>query len=222
MPIRPRRSVLYMPGSNARALEKAKTLAADALILDLEDAVAPDAKAPARDQVCAAVKAGGYGQRELVIRINALDTPVGQGRPAPRPSPRRPMRSCCPSPATGADIVRASRGAGRRAPDKTRLWAMIETPLAILNVQRHRRRRRGRPARGSPASSWAPTISSRRRAPISRPAAARRSTGCRPPSRRRAPTASTCSTASTTTSRMPTASAANACTAARSASTARR
>jgi hypothetical protein len=66
-----------MPGSNARALEKAKTIAADALILDLEDAVAPDAKDTARKQVCDAVKAGGYGQRELVIRINALDTPWG-------------------------------------------------------------------------------------------------------------------------------------------------
>src|SRR3546814_2667474 len=65
---RPRRSVLYMPGSNARALEKAKTLPADALILDLEDAVAPDMKATARDQVCAAVQAGGYGGRELIIR----------------------------------------------------------------------------------------------------------------------------------------------------------
>src|SRR5688572_18405293 len=77
--IHPRRSVLYMPGSNARALEKAKALPADALILDLEDAVAPDAKAVAREQVCAAVAAGGYGLRELVIRINALDTPWGEG-----------------------------------------------------------------------------------------------------------------------------------------------
>ncbi len=76
-PIRPRRSVLYMPGSNARALEKARTLAADALILDLEDAVAPDAKAVAREQVTAAVKAGGYGKREIAIRVNALSTPWG-------------------------------------------------------------------------------------------------------------------------------------------------
>ena len=74
---RPRRSVLYMPGSNERALEKAKLLAADALILDLEDAVAPDAKLRARDQVCAAVKGGGYGGREVVIRVNALETPWG-------------------------------------------------------------------------------------------------------------------------------------------------
>ena len=71
MTVRPRRSVLYMPGSNTRALEKAKSLPADTLILDLEDAVAPSAKADARGFVCDAVKAGGYGRRELVIRINA-------------------------------------------------------------------------------------------------------------------------------------------------------
>ena len=75
MTIRPRRSVLYMPGSNARALEKAKTLAADGVILDLEDAVAPDAKAAAREQVAAAVKAGGFGAREVFIRTNGFDAP---------------------------------------------------------------------------------------------------------------------------------------------------
>ncbi len=69
---RPRRSALYMPGSNARAVEKARKIPADALIFDLEDAVAPDAKTLAREQVCAAVKAGGYGVREVVIRVNAL------------------------------------------------------------------------------------------------------------------------------------------------------
>ena len=76
---RPRRSVLYMPGSNARALEKAKTLPADALILDLEDAVAPDAKAVAREQVAAAVKAKGFGPREIVIRVNGLAYALGHG-----------------------------------------------------------------------------------------------------------------------------------------------
>ena len=74
---RPRRSVLYMPGSNARALEKARTLAADALILDLEDAVAPDAKAAARAQIATALAVGGYGGRELIVRVNALETPWG-------------------------------------------------------------------------------------------------------------------------------------------------
>ena len=73
--IRPRRSVLYMPGSNARALEKAREIPADALIFDLEDAVAPEMKETARRQVAEAVKAGGYGRRELVIRTNGLDTP---------------------------------------------------------------------------------------------------------------------------------------------------
>lgn len=75
--VRPRRSVLYMPGSNARALEKAKTLAADALILDLEDSVAPDAKEAARALVAQNVAAGGYGHRELIVRVNGLDTPWG-------------------------------------------------------------------------------------------------------------------------------------------------
>ena len=75
MTIRPRRSVLYMPGSNARALEKAKTLSADGIILDLEDSVAPDAKETAREQVVDAVKAGGFGAREVFIRVNGVDTP---------------------------------------------------------------------------------------------------------------------------------------------------
>ena len=88
MTIRPRRSVLYMPGSNARALEKARSLPADALILDLEDAVAPEVKVTARAQVCAAVAAGGYGGREVVIRINGLETPWGRARPGGRDSGR--------------------------------------------------------------------------------------------------------------------------------------
>src|SRR5262245_43788629 len=75
--VRPRRSVLYMPGSNARAMEKAAGLPADGLILDLEDAVAPEAKEAARAQVCAMVKARPFGKREVVIRINGLDTPWG-------------------------------------------------------------------------------------------------------------------------------------------------
>src|SRR5471032_2248971 len=75
MSLRPRRSVLYMPGSNARALEKAKSLAADGVILDLEDSVAPEAKETARQQVVDAVKAGGFGSREVFIRVNGIDTP---------------------------------------------------------------------------------------------------------------------------------------------------
>ena len=78
MTARPRRSCLYMPGANPKALEKAKTLAADVLLLDLEDSVAPDAKESARDQVANAVKQGGYGKREVVVRVNALATPWGR------------------------------------------------------------------------------------------------------------------------------------------------
>src|SRR6266566_5616700 len=73
--IRPRRSLLYMPGSNARAIEKARSLPADGIILDLEDAVAPEAKADARKQVAEAVKAGGFGAREVFVRVNGIDTP---------------------------------------------------------------------------------------------------------------------------------------------------
>ena len=134
MTIRPRRSVLYMPGSNARALEKAKSIAADALILDLEDAVAPDAKAVARKQVCDAVKGGGYGPRELVIRINALDTPWGRDDLAAAAA-AAPDAILLPKPSSGiamADMNAAMQAAG--APERTKLWAMVETPLAILNI----------------------------------------------------------------------------------------
>src|SRR5581483_7011597 len=114
---------------------KAKSLAADALILDLEDAVAPDAKEAARGQVCAAVKAGGYGHRELVIRINGLGTPWGQAD-LEAAAQAAPDAVLLPKPGTGADIARATEALARAgAPEKTRLWAMIETPLAILNLQ---------------------------------------------------------------------------------------
>ena len=135
MTLRPRRSALYMPGSNARALEKARTLAADTLILDLEDAVAPQAKEAARAQVCAAVAGGGYGHRELVIRINALDTPWGAEdlQAAARSGADAVL---LPKPNTVADIAAATAALAKAdAPDAMRLWAMIETPLAILNLQ---------------------------------------------------------------------------------------
>ncbi len=134
MTIRPRRSVLYMPGSNVRALEKAKSLPADALILDLEDAVAPEAKAAAREQVCGAIKGGGYGGRELVIRINGLETPWGQAD-LEAAAAAAPDAVLVPKIGSGADIVRATEALARGgAPASTRLWAMIETPLAILNL----------------------------------------------------------------------------------------
>ncbi|ANY79063.1 malyl-CoA thiolesterase [Microvirga ossetica] len=134
-PIRPRRSALYMPGSNARAIEKAKTLAADAVIFDLEDAVAPDAKAEAREQVCAAVQAGGYGKRELVIRINALETPWGEAdlAAAIAAAPDAILVPKVSSAETLAAVGLRLRKFG--AAERTRIWAMIETPLAILRAE---------------------------------------------------------------------------------------
>ncbi|WP_342360166.1 CoA ester lyase [Terrarubrum flagellatum] len=135
MTIRPRRSVLYMPGSNARALEKAKTLEADALILDLEDAVAPEAKDAARKQVCAAVLAGGYGKREVVIRINALTTPWGEDDLAAA-ADARPDAILIPKVSTPETLAMAGRRlAAQKADQSVRVWAMIETPAAILNIR---------------------------------------------------------------------------------------
>jgi citrate lyase subunit beta / citryl-CoA lyase len=135
IPIRPRRSALYMPGSNARAIEKAKTLAADVVIFDLEDAVAPDAKAQARDQVCAAVQAGGYGLRELVIRINALETPWGEAdlAAAIAAAPDAILVPKVSSAETLAAVGLRLRKLG--AAERTKIWAMIETPLAILRAE---------------------------------------------------------------------------------------
>lgn len=133
--IRPRRSVLYMPGSNARALDKARSLPADAVILDLEDAVAPDSKGMARDQVCAAVSAGGFGHREVVIRVNALDSAWGEADLAAAAA-AAPDAILIPK-VSSADALAAVGVRLRRlgAPAKTRVWAMIETPLAILDAE---------------------------------------------------------------------------------------
>jgi citrate lyase subunit beta / citryl-CoA lyase len=134
MIIRPRRSVLYMPGSNARAIEKARTLPVDAVILDLEDSVAPDAKALARRQVLEALSAGGFGAREVIIRINGLDTPwwiddvdvVAKSRPdavlVPKVSAAKLLEDL------------ADRLVDIGADHRIRVWAMMETPLAILNA----------------------------------------------------------------------------------------
>ncbi|HZB61147.1 MAG TPA: CoA ester lyase [Microvirga sp.] len=132
--IRPRRSALYMPGSNARALDKAKTLPADALILDLEDSVAPDLKAAARGQACAAVAGGGYGGRELVIRINALDTPWGEAdlAAAVAAAPDAILVPKVSSAEALAAVGLRLRKLG--AAERTRVWAMIETPQAILDA----------------------------------------------------------------------------------------
>ena len=131
--VRPRRSVLYLPASNERALEKAKTLPVDALILDLEDAVAPDAKGAARELACTAAASGAYGMRELTIRVNGLGSPwieddlsavCAAGPDAivvPKVSTADEVRS----------LVSAMETAG--APARTALWAMVETPRAILD-----------------------------------------------------------------------------------------
>ncbi|HEX3708887.1 MAG TPA: CoA ester lyase [Pseudolabrys sp.] len=134
MTIRPRRSVLYMPGSNARALEKAKTLAVDGVILDLEDSVAPDAKETARQQVADAVKAGGFGSREIFIRVNGVDTPW-HAEDLSAAAHAAPDAILVPK-VSSADTLEL---VGRRLLDmhidqKTRVWAMIETPLAIFNI----------------------------------------------------------------------------------------
>jgi len=133
--VRPRRSVLYMPGSNVRAMEKGKGLPADGLILDLEDAVAPDAKQEARTQVVAAVKGGGFGRRELFVRTNAFTTPWG-------------TEDLVAAAATGADAVLLPKVdspdtvrqadailRANGAPETMAIWCMIETPLGVLNVK---------------------------------------------------------------------------------------
>ena len=131
---RPRRSMLYMPGSNARALEKARTLAADALIFDLEDAVAPDAKAQARDQVMATLAAGGYGGRELLVRVNGLDTDWGA----------EDLAAVATGGADGVLLPKVdsaamvqdaeARLAAAGAPSELALWCMLETPRGVMQV----------------------------------------------------------------------------------------
>ena len=131
---RPRRSVLYMPGSNARALEKGRSLPADGLILDLEDAVAPDAKELARGQVCKAVAAGGYGRRELVIRTNGLDSPWGPDdlAAAATSGADAVLLPKVESARMVADAIAALSAAG--APDTLDIWCMMETPKGMLRA----------------------------------------------------------------------------------------
>ncbi|MCK5168118.1 MAG: CoA ester lyase, partial [Rhodospirillaceae bacterium] len=132
---RPRRSALYMPGANARALEKARGLACDAVIMDLEDSVAPDAKKLARKQVVAAIAQGGYGKREVVVRVNALDTTWG-------------YKDIALAASSGADAIllpkTESAHAVRQlehimeesgAPDDMEIWCMVETPRGVLRAE---------------------------------------------------------------------------------------
>jgi citrate lyase subunit beta/citryl-CoA lyase len=132
---RPRRSVLYMPGSNTRALEKGRSLPADSLILDLEDAVAPDAKATARTQIAAALTEGGYGRREIVVRVNGLDSPWG----------RDDVTAMATSGADAVLLPKVESAAmvheleslmdKAGAPASMGIQCMMETPLGMLNAQ---------------------------------------------------------------------------------------
>ena len=132
MIVRPRRSALYLPASNARAIDKARTLPCDVVILDLEDAVAPEAKADAREAAAAAVRAGGFGRREVVIRVNGLDTEWGE-------------QDLVVAAGSGCDALLAPKVNGPQdivelqtrmagAPERTRLWAMIETARSVFAV----------------------------------------------------------------------------------------
>jgi citrate lyase subunit beta / citryl-CoA lyase len=134
MTIRPRRSVLYMPGSNARAMEKARELPADAVILDLEDAVAPDAKAKARELIVEALKKGGFGHREVLVRINGLDTAWWRDDLAVAAA--GPDAVLVPKVSTPEELRELAKHlTGVRADAGVRIWAMMETPLAMLNAR---------------------------------------------------------------------------------------
>lgn len=132
---RPRRSVLYMPAANERALAKAKSIDADALIFDLEDAVAPDAKETARAQAVAAVREGGYGRREVTVRVNSLDTPWGADDVAAVAS-AAPDAVVVPKVESPAELDAVSKLLDTHgAPPSLTIWAMVETPRAILAVE---------------------------------------------------------------------------------------
>ncbi len=134
MAVRPRRSVLYMPGSNARAIEKARGLPVDGIILDLEDAVAPEAKEAARNQVVEAVKAGGFGAREVFVRVNGLDTPwaIDDLNAAVQAAPDAILipKIADPNP---LEMI-GTRLLDMHADHRIRVWAMMETPLAVLRA----------------------------------------------------------------------------------------
>ena len=133
--MRPRRSVLYMPAANERALEKAKGIPSDAIIFDLEDAVSPDAKDLARGQAVAAANSGEYGRRELTIRCNALDTPWGRDDVAA--AAKASVSAVVIPKVSGVkqlDEVSAALDAAG-APASMTIWAMIETPTAILDAR---------------------------------------------------------------------------------------
>ena len=132
--LRPRRSVLYMPGANERALEKAQTIPADALILDLEDAVAPDAKPEARERVCAAATSGRYGAKEIAIRANGIGTQWHEAD-VKAIAAAGPAAVVIPKINSAAEVhqIEAALEANG-APEHTKIWAMLETPIAMLTA----------------------------------------------------------------------------------------
>jgi citrate lyase subunit beta / citryl-CoA lyase len=132
---RPRRSLLFMPGSNARALEKARILHADAIILDLEDSVAPEAKGLAREQIARAIAAGGFGKREVLIRTNALDTPWWSDD-VRMAADARPDGILVPKVSSVEDLATIARCLRENnAPPSIQVWTMIETALAVLHAE---------------------------------------------------------------------------------------
>jgi citrate lyase subunit beta/citryl-CoA lyase len=135
MTVRPRRSVLYMPGSNARAIEKARSLPCDAIIIDLEDAVAPDAKEAARRQVIEAVRSGGFGAREVFIRVNGIDT-AWLSEDIEAVVAARPDAVLVPKITSAQQLEQVGqRLLDTHADLHIRVWAMIETPIAIFNIR---------------------------------------------------------------------------------------
>ena len=133
--LRPRRSVLYMPAANERALEKAKAIPADALIFDLEDAVAPDAKVEARERACAMFVGGGYGSREITIRANGIGT-MWHDDDVAAIAQAGPDGIVVPKVNSAADVHAIEAALERHgAPDQTRIWAMLETPIAMLHAE---------------------------------------------------------------------------------------
>lgn len=132
--LRPRRSVLYMPAANERALEKAKSIPCDAIIFDLEDAVAPEAKPSARDRAVAAATSGDYGARELTIRCNGLSTPWGSADLAAAAT-AAPAGVVIPKVDSVADLDEIARRLDSGGATATSIWAMVETPTAIFDAR---------------------------------------------------------------------------------------
>jgi citrate lyase subunit beta / citryl-CoA lyase len=132
---KPRRSVLYVPGSNARAMEKARTLPCDAVVFDLEDAVAPDAKAAARQQIADAIAARNFGGRELFVRVNGLDTPwwIDDINMVAKAKPDAMLVPKIETPQHLSDI--ADRLSDIGADHSIRVWVMVETARAILALR---------------------------------------------------------------------------------------